>query len=218
MTKTKNPIKLTEFKSPTSISIFPDQSPQHNDEPNILNAFTTKNVRVRNNQGHQWNTVENNKLAYKRSARGAPLGSYPKILYGPRVEILNSKNYKKLKKGDKLYYDRGSVVFRGPFIYQKTLRGPNLLLTITDLAYKSNIYEFIVPISKLKNETLYFETGHTILKSVKKSVNIRKKKRRKTVKKRRKTVKKRRKTVKKRRKPLKKIHKTVKKRRKKSKN
>ena len=50
---------LTKFKSPTSISIFPDQSPQQNDGPNILNAFTTKNVMVRNSQGQQWNTVEN---------------------------------------------------------------------------------------------------------------------------------------------------------------
>jgi hypothetical protein len=152
---------LTKFKSPTSISIFPDQSPQQNDEPNILNAFTTKNVMVRTSQGQQWNTVENNKLVYKRSARGAPIGSYPKILYGPRVEILTSTNYKKLKKGDQIYYDRGSVVFRGPFTYEKTLRGPNLLLTIGDLAYKKNIYKFIIPVSNLKKETLYFETGRT---------------------------------------------------------
>ena len=116
----------SKFKSPTSLSIFPERSPQLQDkEPNILNAFTTKNISVRDKHGQQWNTVENNKLAYKRSARGAPIGSYPKIIYGPRVERLTKQNYKKLKKGSELYYDRGSVVFRGPFTYQKTLRGPS---------------------------------------------------------------------------------------------
>jgi len=151
-------IKLTNFKSPTSLSIFPERSPQHDDKPNIFNAFTTKNVMVRNMNGQQWNTVKNNKLAYKRSARGAHIGSYPKIVYGPTVEILTTNNYKKLKKGTKLYYDRGSSLFRGPFTYQKTLRGPNLLLTVGDIAYKDNIYKFIIPINKLKKELLYFET------------------------------------------------------------
>jgi len=190
---------LTKFKSPTSISIFPDKSPQHNGEPSILNAFTTKNVMVRNSQGQQWNTVENNKMTYKRSSRGAPLGSYPKVVYGPRVEILTSKNYKKLKKGTQIYYDRGSVVFRGPFTYQKTLRGPNLLLTIGDLAYKNNIYKFTIPVSNLKNETLYFETGRIGKSAKTRRKTARKKTAKKTAKKKARKKAKTRKTTKRKR-------------------
>jgi len=186
--KTLNLTK-TKFRSPTSLSIFPERSPQLQDkEPNVLNAFTTKNINVRDKQGQQWNTVENNKLAYKRSARGAPIGSYPKIIYGSRVERLTKQNYKKIKKGDHLYYDRGSVVFRGPFTYQKTLRGPTLLLTATDIGYRHNIYKFAIPISKLKTEILYVETRQKSRKrTIKKKKSVRRKN---TVKRRRKRSKK----------------------------
>ena len=91
MTKTRKKHKKlnltkSKFRSPTSLSIFPERSPQLQDkEPNVLNAFTTKNIRVGDKNGQPWNTVENNKLAYKRSARGALIGSYPKIIYGSRV-------------------------------------------------------------------------------------------------------------------------------------
>ena len=71
MTKTRKKkhkkLNLTKskFRSPTSLSIFPERSPQlQNKEPNVLNAFTTKNIRVKDKHGQQWNTVENNKLAY----------------------------------------------------------------------------------------------------------------------------------------------------------
>ena len=171
----------SKFRSPTSLSIFPERSPQLQDkEPNVLNAFTTKNIRVKDKHGQQWNTVENNKLAYKRSARGAPIGSYPKVIYGSRVDRLTKKNYKKLKKGVQLYYDRNSVVFRGPFTYQKTLRGPNLLLTASDIGYRHNIYKFVIPVSKLKNETLYFETGRHLTKKRTKKKSRKKRKKRKT--------------------------------------
>ena len=106
-------------------------------------------------------------------------------MYGPQVERLTKKNYKKLKKGAQLYYDRNSVVFRGPFTYQKTLRGPALLLTGKDIGYQHNIYKFIIPVSKLKKEILYFETGHHSSKkrTRKKTVNKKKTvKRKKTVK------------------------------------
>lgn len=186
MTKTRKKkhkkLNLTKskFRSPTSLSIFPERSPQLQDkEPNVLNAFTTKNIRVKDKHGQQWNTVENNKLAYKRSARGAPIGSYPKVIYGSRVERLTKKNYKKLKKGVQLYYDRNSVVFRGPFTYQKTLRGPNLLLTASDIGYRHNIYKFVIPVSKLKNETLYFETGRHLTKKRTKKKSRKKRKKRK---------------------------------------
>ena len=191
MTKTRKKkhkkLNLTKskFRSPTSLSIFPERSPQlQNKEPNVLNAFTTKNIRVGDKNGQPWNTVENNKLAYKRSARGALIGSYPKIIYGSRVERVTKKNYKKLKKGAQLYYDRNSVVFRGPFTYQKTLRGPNLLLTAGDIGYRHNIYKFVIPVSKLKNEILYFETGRS-KKRIKKTVKRKKRKKRKTVKRKR---------------------------------
>ena len=187
MTKTRKKkhkkLNLTKskFRSPTSLSIFPERSPQLQDkEPNKLNAFTTKNISVRDKHGQQWNTVENNKLAYKRSARGAPIGSYPKVIYGSRVDRLTKKNYKKLKKGAQLYYDRNSVVFRGPFTYQKTLRGPNLLLTASDIGYRHNIYKFVIPVSKLKNETLYFETGRHLTKKRTKKKSRKKRKKRKT--------------------------------------
>ena len=176
----------SKFRSPTSLSIFPERSPQLQDkEPNILNVFTTKNISVIDRQGQQWNTVENNKLAYKRSARGAPIGSYPKIIYGPPVERLTKKNYKKIKKGAQLYYDRGSVVFRGPFTYQKTLRGPSLLLTTNDIGYRHNVYKFVIPLNKLKSEILYFETGQKSRRRTrKKTVNKKKTVKRKTRKKR----------------------------------
>ena len=187
MTKTRKKkhkkLNLTKskFRSPTSLSIFPERSPQlQNKEPNVLNAFTTKNISVKDKHGQQWNTVENNKLAYKRSARGAPIGSYPKVIYGSRVDRLTKKNYKKLKKGVQLYYDRNSVVFRGPFTYQKTLRGPNLLLTASDIGYRHNIYKFVIPVSKLKNETLYFETGRHLTKKRTKKKSRKKRKKRKT--------------------------------------
>jgi len=185
MTKTRKKHKKlnltkSKFRSPTSISIFPERSPQlQNKEPNILNVFTTKNLSVGDKNGQPWNTVENNKLAYKRSARGALIGSYPKIIYGSRVERVTKKNYKKLKKGVQLYYDRNSVVFRGPFTYQKILRGPNLLLTVSDIGYRHNIYKFVIPVSKLKNEILYFETGRNSSKKRTKTVK------RKTVKRKR---------------------------------
>jgi len=76
------------------------------------------------------------------------------------------------------------VVFRGPFTYQKTLRGPNLLLTAGDIGYRHNIYKFVIPISKLKNEILYFETGRS-KKRIKKTVKRKKRKKRKTVKRKR---------------------------------
>ena len=198
MTKTRKKkhkkLNLTKsrFKSPTSLSIFPERSPQLQDkEPNKFNAFTTKNISVRDKHGQQWNTVENNKLAYKRSARGAHIGNYPKIIYGPRVERLTKQNYKKLKKGSELYYDRGSVVFRGPFTYQKTLRGQLLLVTANDIGYRHNVYKFVIPLNKLKSEILYLETGQKSRRGTrKKTVNKKKTVKRKTRKKRKKRSKK----------------------------
>ena len=61
----KKSLTKTKFRSPTSLSIFPERSPQlQGDEPSMLNKFTTKYISVRNKQGQQWNTVENNNLIY----------------------------------------------------------------------------------------------------------------------------------------------------------
>ena len=58
MTKSKKKKTKSKFRSPTSLSIFHERSPQLQDkEPNILNAFTTKNVSVDDETGQQWNTV-----------------------------------------------------------------------------------------------------------------------------------------------------------------
>ena len=180
----KKSLTRTKFRSPTSLSIFPERSPQlQADEPSILNKFTTKYISIQNKRGQQWNTVENNKLAYKRSARGAPIGSYPKIIFGPKVERLTKNNYKKLKKGTQIYYDRESVAFRGPFTFEKIIRGPNIILTGRDIGYLNKVYKFTLPVNKLKKDILYFEIGN---KSVRKTV-----KRKHTVK-RRKTAKRKR--------------------------
>jgi hypothetical protein len=72
------------------------------------------------------------------------------------VERLKKDNYKKLKKHAKIYYDRGSVLFRGPFIYEKTIRGPHLLFTIKDSGYLNKVYDFSIAVNKLKNEQLFF--------------------------------------------------------------
>ena len=180
----KKSLTKTKFRSPTSLSIFPERSPQlQGDEPSILNKFTTKYISIQNKRGQQWNTVENNKLAYKRSARGAPIGSYPKIIFGPKVERLTKNNYKKLKKGTQIYYDRESVAFRGPFTFEKIIRGPNIILTGRDIGYLNKVYKFTLPVNKLKKDILYFEIGN---KSVRKTL-----KRKHTVK-RRKTAKRKR--------------------------
>lgn len=198
--KHKKSLKLLnkKLKSPTSFSIFPEKSPQlQGEDASLLNTFTTKNVQVRNKNGQSWNTIENGKLAYKRSARGAPVGNYPKIIYGPRVERLKKDNYKKLKKHAKIYYDRGSVLFRGPFIYEKTIRGPHLLFTIKDSGYLNKVYDFSIAVNKLKNEQLFF-----IIDNQKHKLNSRKS--RKTRKTRSKTRRKTRKTRRKRRRKSKK--------------
>jgi hypothetical protein len=192
MVKKSKKRKLTKFKSITSLSIFPERSPQlQENNPSILNRFTTKNVSTEDKHGQPWNTVENNKLAYKRSARGAQVGSYPKVIYGNKVERLTNKNYKNLKNGDLLYYDRGSVVFRGPFTYLKTLRGPVLLLTARDIGYGSNVYKFIIPVSKLKTEILYVETKRKMRPRKRTIKRTKKKRAKKHMKKRSKTIKRR---------------------------
>mgnify|MGYP006204572115 CR=1 FL=1 len=54
----------------------------------------------------------------------------------------------------KIFYDRDSVVFRGPFVFQQLNRGPELIFKIKDLGYPQE-YNFSLPVKKLKTEKLY---------------------------------------------------------------
>jgi len=119
-----------------------------------LNKFTTKNVSIFDKNGNEYNTIKNNKLCYRRAPRNQEQHMDTKILYGPKVERVTEKNFKDLKKNNKLFYDRDSVVFRGPFTFQHINRGPELILKIKDLGYPQE-YTFSLPVKKLKSEKLY---------------------------------------------------------------
>ena len=152
--------KASGKKPPSSLSIFPDKSPQLQKwgEPTKLNQFTTKNVSLRDNNNNEYNAIINGRLAYRRAPRGQDIQDDADIIYGPSVEQVNSNTYKKLKKDDRLYYDRGSVVMRGPFIFIGVRRGPELLLKVKDAVYDKE-YLFIISIKDLKDEKLYMIKG-----------------------------------------------------------
>jgi len=191
--KTKRSFKLRrgiafgkkKSKTPTSLSIFPDKSPQLQEKgvPTKLNAFTTKNVSIRNSNGKEFNAIINDKLAYRRAARGQNVEDFSEIMYGPTVVQLTKQNYKKLKKGGKIYYDRGSSAMRGPFFFINITRGPEILMEVGDTSYNKK-YLFSIPISRLDKEKIYMVTKQSKNKS-------------KTVKSKSKTVKNKSKTRKK---------------------
>ena len=146
-------------RSPTSVSVFPDKSPQlAKGELVRLNKFTTKNVMAAASGAQFWNTVVDGHLAYRRASRGGEPSRAPKSIKGPRVERLTKSNYKKLKKGSKVFYDRGSVLFRGPFTFVRETRGPILEFTVKDAGY-SDVYKFSIRASNLSEQPLYFLTG-----------------------------------------------------------
>ena len=147
-------------KSPSSLSAFPDKSPQLNKlKNNRLNLFTTQNIDMKDSKKRQqYNTVINNKLAYKRGPRNAQMDNTAEIIWGPSVERVTKKNYKKLKKGSKLYYDRGSTAFRGPFLFTKHSKGPMLELTGKDVGYGTS-YNFEILVSSLNKNVVYFITS-----------------------------------------------------------
>ncbi|GAG20314.1 unnamed protein product, partial [marine sediment metagenome] len=60
-------------------------------------------------------------------------------------------------KGMKLYYDRGSVILRGPFIFEKVIRGPQLIFSVKDAAY-NKVYAFSLSVGQLDKEKMYFIT------------------------------------------------------------
>ena len=117
-------------RPPSSLSVFPDKSPQlqKSGEPIKLNTFTTKNVALRDSKGREYNAIINDRLAYRRAPRGQNAHDFSDTIYGPTAILLTNKNYKNLKIGDVVYYDRGSVALRGPFIFKGHRRGPELLL------------------------------------------------------------------------------------------
>ena len=166
--------KKRRIKTPSSLSIFPDKSPQLQKDGEItkLTAFTTKNVSIRDENNKEYNNVINDRLAYRRAPRGQNVQDFSDILYGPHVVQLSKKNYKKLKKGDKVFYDRGSVVLRGPFIFEGHRRGPELLFNVKDTVYEK-VYKFSLLVSNLHNEKLYMiidkKHGKTQKKSSSKS-------------------------------------------------
>ena len=147
-------------KPMTSISVFPDKSPQLQEKgvPTRLNSFTTKNVSIRDSRGRESNAIINDRLAYRRAPRGQNVEDFSEILYGPNVVQLSKKNYKKMKKGDTLYYDRGSVALRGPFKFISVNRGPEILLEVGDTAYNKR-YLFSISPNKLDKEKLYLITS-----------------------------------------------------------
>ena len=160
--KTKSKLKFTNAmgkKPPSSLSVFPDKSPQLQEpgEPTKLNPYTTKNVSLRDEKNNEYNAIINGRLAYRRAPRGQNIQDFSDIIYGPVVKQVDSTNYKKLKKGNKLYYDRGSVVMRGPFIFKGMRRGPELLLEVGDAVYNKK-YLFTISTKKLKNEKIYMIT------------------------------------------------------------
>lgn len=147
-------------KTPTSLSIFPDKSPQLQDKgvPTKLNSFTTKNVAIRDSKGREFNAIINDRLAYRRAPRGQNVEDFSEILYGPSVVQLSKVNYKKMKKGDSLYFDRGSVALRGPFKFINVTRGPEILLEVADTAYNKK-YLFSISVNRLSKEKLYLITN-----------------------------------------------------------
>jgi len=152
----KSPGLGEKIKPPSSLSIFPDKSPQLQKpgEPTKLTRFTTKNLAVQDNKGRAFNAIVNGRLAYRRAPRGQNVQDFSDTIYGSPVKELTVKNYKELRKGDFVYYDRGSVLFRGPFVYKGLRRGPELLLEINDSVYDKK-YSFVLSVKRLKEERLF---------------------------------------------------------------
>tara|TARA_B100001063_G_C16776546_1_gene565939 strand:- start:93 stop:737 length:645 start_codon:yes stop_codon:yes gene_type:complete len=158
-TKTKSKTAYT-ISTPTSLSAFPDKSPQlQHPEKTRLNLFTTQNINMKDpDSGREYNKVISGKFAYKRPPRNSNMDGTATIIWGPKAEKLTKTTYKKLKKGTKLWYDRGSTAFRGPFIFQSLSKGPTLEMKAKDIGYDT-VYDFIIKVSELKDHTIYFESA-----------------------------------------------------------
>tara|TARA_B100001057_G_scaffold390840_1_gene398912 strand:- start:1715 stop:2368 length:654 start_codon:yes stop_codon:yes gene_type:complete len=178
-TKTKSKTAYT-ISTPTSLSAFPDKSPQlQHPEKTRLNLFTTQNINMKDpDSGREYNKVISGKFAYKRPPRNSNMDGTATIIWGPKAEKLTKTTYKKLKKGTKLWYDRGSTAFRGPFIFQSLSKGPTLEMKAKDIGYDT-VYDFIIKVSELKDHTIYFEPSKKN-KTAKKTKKAKKSKKRKT--------------------------------------
>ena len=105
--------------TPTSIIQSSRRSPQLYGKTAVtLNNFTTKNTEA-GCFPYLYNIFINGRLAYRRAARGGAPDNIAASRFGPKAERLTKNNYKMLKKGQKVYYDRDSVYFRGPFVFQR---------------------------------------------------------------------------------------------------
>jgi len=165
-------------KSPTSLSSEADKSPQLQHQGQIvLNNYTSKNVMV-GTFPNLYNTIANNRLAYRRAARGGDPDDMAKLRLGPKIFNVTKKNYKNLKKGQQIYLDRHSIYFRGPFTFQRFSRGPKLNFTARDAGYDKT-YSFTFDPNKLDKILLYAKT------TIKRKTIRRKTIRRKTTRKRR---------------------------------
>ena len=161
--KSKTKKSKTEYtiSTPTSLSAFPDKSPQlQHPEKTRLNLFTTQNINMKDPaSGREYNKVISGKFAYKRPPRNSNMDGTATIIWGPKAEKLTKTTYKKLKKGMKLWYDRGSTAFRGPFIFQSISKGPTLEMKAKDIGYDT-VYDFIIKVNELKDHTIYFEVSN----------------------------------------------------------
>ena len=178
--------------TPTSIIQSSRRSPQLYGKTAVaLNNFTTKNTEA-GCFPYLYNLFINGRLAYRRAARGGAPDDNAASRFGPKAERLTKNNYKMLKKGQKVYYDRDSVYFRGPFVFQRLTRGSLLNFTVRDAGYDI-VYKFVIKPSQLEKETLYAVTQN-LGKTAKRKYNTMHKTRHKTRrKKKHKTRRKRRK-------------------------
>ena len=169
-----------ENKAPSSLSFEKDNTPRLGGKDDIIfNNFTTKHISSQTKEfPNVFNTYTNGKLAYKRAPRKSDHNYPTKIKWGPSAFKLTTNNYKKLKKNQRLYFDRGSVYFRGPIFFDGLLRGPKLKLKAKDFGY-DNTYTFILDIENIDDFLLYAvqnKTKNTKNKSKTKSKKYKKNK------------------------------------------
>ena len=149
--KSKSKTEYT-ISTPTSLSAFPDKSPQlQHPEKTRLNLFTTQNINMKDpDTGREYNKVISGKFTYKDTKKR--IWTEQPLLFGPKTEKLTKTTYKKLK-GMKLWYDRGSTAFRGYFIFQSLSK---VHIRNESKRYRiRSVYDFIIKVSELKDHYLF---------------------------------------------------------------
>ena len=168
--KKKSPKGKGHRDTPTSITQTSKKSPRLYTGSKRLDTYTTKNVEV-GCYPFLYNLFINNRLGYRRAARGGEPDDVAKLRLGPKSFRVTKKNYKTLKKGQHIYMDRDSVFFRGPFIFQRLSRGPLLNFSAKDVGYNMT-YNFSIRPSHLEKIILYAtqqHSGHTLKKKKRRS-------------------------------------------------